>query len=193
MTEAQAAKITAVPDALGMSYRMILDKEGRREIVFQTHVDQDVSTEKLNGLLDRLARAVERQMAIAEMVEARRGMETEIRQVATFEAALEQLDISSQMRWDEGLKNGSWNPDKLPPAERSARENTKLGIERSKGAVQYYRERIVELEGMVSGDGSAGTANRHLGVSNREVSAHDGAGGAKAERYFAGLMPEPRS
>jgi hypothetical protein len=146
---------------------MILDKEGRREIVFQTHVDQDVSAETLNGLLDRLARAVERQQAVAELIEIRRGLETEIRQVATFEAALEQLDIASQTRWDEGPKNGPWNPEKLPPAERSARENTKLGIERSKGAVQYYRERIVELERMVSGDGSASATDHHLSVPNR--------------------------
>ena len=44
-----AGDTTKVP-ALGVSFRTLLDREGRREIVFQTHVDQETSTSELNEI-----------------------------------------------------------------------------------------------------------------------------------------------
>src|SRR5271167_2853200 len=48
--------------AIGLSFRVPLDETGR-EVVFQSHVSADCSEAHLNGLLDKLSRAGERQKA----------------------------------------------------------------------------------------------------------------------------------
>ena len=152
--------------ALGVSFRTILDRDGRREIVFQTHVDQEISTLVLNVMLDRLSLAVDRQIARADLAEAKRQLEHEEKQVEVFQAALEQLDISSRARWDSSERKGPWEPSKLPPAERQSRDNTKLGVERSRGAVLALRKKVEELE-LVVGDAPSSTADCDTGVPDR--------------------------
>ena len=161
-----AGDTTKVP-ALGVSFRTILDREGRREIVFQTHVDQETATSKLNGLLDRLSLATDRQIARAELAETKRQLEHEEKQVEVFESALTQLDIVSQTRWESSERKGPWDPSKLPPTERQDRANTKLGVERSRGAVVALRKKVAELEVIVNGDALASSADSDARVSDR--------------------------
>ena len=161
-----AGDTTKVP-ALGISFRTLLDREGRREIVFQTHVDQEISTFVLNKMLDRLSLATDRQIARAELAETKRQLEHEEKQVEIFESALAQLDIASQTRWESSERKGPWDPSKLPPTERQDRANTKLGVERSRGAVVALRKKVAELEVIVNGDAPASSADSDARVSDR--------------------------
>ena len=131
--------------ALGISFRTLLDREGRREIVFQTHVDQETAASEINGLLDRLSLATDRQIARAELAEAKRQLGHEEKQVEVFESALTKLDIASQTRWESSERKGPWDPSKLPPTERQDRANTKLGVERSRGAVIALAKKLRNL------------------------------------------------
>lgn len=175
MTEAQPATVPA----LGLSYRMILDKEGRREIVFQTHVEADIPPPQLNSLLDHMCAAVDRQVARSELEQIKKELENQVQQVQTFEAALTELDIASRTRWEASGKQGPWDPKKLPANDRQSRDNTKLGIDRSKRAVEAMRARIIELQTLVSGDGASSAADSGTGVSDSQVPGNGLAGGTK--------------
>jgi hypothetical protein len=165
LTDAPVTPAPAAP-ALGISFRSILGTEGRREIIFQTHVDQEVPASQLNEVLDKLTTAVDRQAAIAELVEIRKNVEHATKEVAAFEAALEQMDAVSQLRWESSDKKGPWDPSKLPPNQQADRKNTKLGLEKNRATVLSLRERIAELEALVNVDAPVSSADSDPRLSN---------------------------
>ncbi len=56
-----------VPAAIGVSYNLVLDKNERRTLVFQTHMPQDAGQGMINLLCDRMRIAADRQSAIYEL------------------------------------------------------------------------------------------------------------------------------
>jgi hypothetical protein len=166
LTDEPVTPAPAAP-ALGISFRSILGTEGRREIVFQTHIAQEAPASQLNEVLDKLSTAVDRQAAIAELVELHKNVEHATKEVAAFEAALEQKDAVSQLRWDASGKKGPWDPSKLPPNEQADRRNTKLGLDKNKTTVISLRERIAELEALVNADAPVSSADSDPSLPNR--------------------------
>ena len=179
MSEAQLATLDATP-ALGLSFRTILDKDGRRAVVFQTHVAQSVSEAELNALLDRCCRVIDRQVAKAELVLLVPEVDRQLQALAKFEMSLEELDVVSKQRWDAAGKQAPWDPKKIPPQERTARENTQIGIGRTKEEIRRMRARIVELENLVGDNVLASSANSDPGLPDCQMPRDDLAGGAEA-------------
>ncbi len=140
--------------ALGVSYQARLDREGVRSIVFQTHVDQETPAAVVNALLDKLALAVDRQMAKTELVELAQEEQELHKRIATFNASFSSMEVQSQQRWAESNKKGAWDPDKLPPQERTARTNLKNGLEQDKERLIRLRARVQALQKVVDGNGS---------------------------------------
>lgn len=166
MSEAQLVTLDAAP-ALGLSFRTILDKDGRREVVFQTHVPQGVSEAELNALLDRCCRVVDRQVAKAELVLLVPEIARQLQALAKFEMSLEELDVASKQRWEAAGKQSAWDPKKIPPQERTARDNTQIGIGRTKEEIRRMRARAIELEKLVGNDVLASSADSHARVPDR--------------------------
>jgi hypothetical protein len=150
---------------LGVSFKGILDKEGRREIVFQTHVDRDAPLDALHALADKVYAVIDRQIAKTELVECQERIEGATRRITMAQTTLEKLDDSSRKRYEESNKRGEWHPDKLPPQERSQRENTVVSIDRDTTEIKQMRERVAHLKKVV--DGTAGAADRSTGVPDR--------------------------
>jgi glutamate synthase domain-containing protein 2 len=163
--EAQAQPGT-VP-ALGLSYKTILDREGRREVVYQTHVEQDVEPGALNALLDKLTKATDRQIAQAELASLA-AEESELdKRITRFRSAAAELDVRSKARWESSGKHGPWNPDKLPPQERSERQNIRNSLDQDKERLVRLRARAEELRQVVNEDALAGSANCYVSSSDR--------------------------
>jgi hypothetical protein len=169
---------TATP-ALGVSFQIILDKEGRRQIVFQTHVDQHTSLTSINAVLDKLSAAADRQIAKAELLHLEGEVDRELRNLTMFAEALEQLDARTQLQWEESGRRGSWSPAKLPPKQAAERDQTKGSLERTKSAIKLYQKRIEELK-VIVGDGTPSTADCHPCLPDREGAGDGIPGGPEA-------------
>lgn len=89
--------------ALGFSLQIGIGKD--RQIVFQSHLDQDAPLQKLNLLLDKINAAADRQIA-------RTAIEDHKRLIAQREAALRNLKLDFVMIEErERLQEAAWNQD----------------------------------------------------------------------------------
>ena len=102
--------------AIGLSFRLPLDDGTGREIVFQSHVSADCSEAHLNGLLDKLSRAGERQKAKALMPTYQNELDAKKEALVKetnelFMASSErdaQLELWRRMSQESGRRN--WRP-----------------------------------------------------------------------------------
>jgi hypothetical protein len=162
MTEAR----TVVTDpALGCSYQIVLDKDARRQLVFQMHVPVDTGLDVINGMLDKIGKAADRQIAIYELQEARRFLDDHKRTAHSLAKQREEMDALAQARWEESNRKGDWNPEKMPAAEKQARHNVNISVERYREGIQKYTKLIADLEPVVNPDALNGSADRYAGES----------------------------
>jgi hypothetical protein len=160
MTEAR----TVVADpALGFSYQVVLDKEARRTLVFQTHVPFDASAEAIDALLDKIGKAADRQIAVYELREAQQFLEDHQRTAKSLLIQQENLDQLAQARYEQSGKRGDWTPEKLPAQEKQQRHNLNVSIERYREGIEKYDKIIGRLAPMVNGHAPDIGANRHAG------------------------------
>ena len=118
-------------------------------------------------MLDRLSLATDRQIARAELAETKRQLEHEEKQVETFEAALAHWTLSAKRDGRAVREKVLGTRPSFRPTERQDRANTKLGVERSRGAVLALRKKVAELELLVNGDAPASSADSDARVSDR--------------------------
>lgn len=182
MTEAAVNGLATSPalgKALGVSFQSILDEGGRRQIVFQTHVDQDTPLSAINALLDLMRTAVERQQAISERIDLAGKVDRETRNLAMFLEAAETIEHRQRLQWDEVGRKGPYDPDKLPARLRAERQQAKDSLERTKNAIKLYRKRLEELDRIIH-HAPASPADSQLGVLHSEDAGNGGAGRAEA-------------
>lgn len=165
-SEAQKQPVVDVP-ALGITFKTILDQQGRREVIYHTFVERDVPVYHLNGLLDKFSEATDRQIARAELVQLEEEEDALHKRIAKFSSLLAQMEIESQQRWAASGRAGSWNPEKLSPSEKNARKNTKDGLKDDKERLLRLRERLQELRRVVNGNGADSSANSDASVPDR--------------------------
>lgn len=161
------ATTPAPVDALGISFKAITDKEGRREVVLQTHLPRDIKPFLLDELLDKLSNAVERQAAKADLEQLQRHIIEIEKQTENFALQLKTLDDKTQADWLSGGRHGAWDPAKLPPKDRQAREQVKNGVERHKQEIIILRKRIAELTEVVNRNAPSVAADHNTGVPDR--------------------------
>lgn len=164
--------------ALGVSFQCILDEHGRRQLVFQTHIDQDDPLEKLNAILDRLRAAVERQQAMSELADLDRKIDGEMLNFPLFVEAAEKIEAQNRLMWEESGRKGPYDPEKLPPKLRGARQQAKDSLERSGNAIKLWRKRREELKRII-GYVTTGATDNLPGVLHGESAGNDGASRAE--------------
>lgn len=150
--------------ALGMSYQVSLDKEGRRTIVFQAHVAVDTTLEQINTLLDKMSAAADRRAAIYELVDERRKADDFSITARTVLVQRTELEAAAEARYEASSKRGDWTVEKLPAKEAAARHNLNVSIERYESELERAKLNIERLEKVV-GYGPNGGSNSHAGQS----------------------------
>src|SRR5271155_1050570 len=102
--------------ALGMSFSFQIDE--KRQIVFQTHIQRDISKDTLDGLLDKICATVDRQINKyqADAVEKEKeDMEKTLRQMVED---LDYIDTRHRLAYES---NGKRGPQTLSAQQKTER------------------------------------------------------------------------
>lgn len=109
---------TAALPAIGMSYKVGLG-DGK-ELVFQTHVPQNVEPAEMDALIDKLRDAADRQAAFSDLVELEKVLEQQTTAMLAAEEQKAKIDADYSAKWKASGKRGEI---KLTGAERNALDN----------------------------------------------------------------------
>lgn len=147
-----------LPAALGISYRIALDKEGRREIVMQGHLQIDASLATINDLCDRVAKAADRQAAIYEMEQAVIRRDAMTARLHELEVQTVNTQEISRARWMQEGRKGEWSEERLSAPEKqaiqgisSSRIKYREGIEQAQADIDRL-ERVIANAADISAD-----------------------------------------
>ena len=130
-----------------------------RIIRFSTGVPRDVSAGVLNGLLDKLAAASDRQQAKHELQRLEDGLKREEKIYVQQQEDLVRLDEEAKARYAASGRKAEWTPDKLTGAQIKDRENAEVSIARRRDTIIASREQISKLKAMIHAHD--GGANSH--------------------------------
>jgi hypothetical protein len=129
--------------ALGLSLSVNLDKQGQRTLVLQTHVEREASAEDLNAVLDRMARASDRQAAYYELDQERAFLRQEETQARQLAEDLQRIDKTNAARFAASGRKGEYRAN---PKEEQERNNVVGTQKRYAEAIEARKARIAELE-----------------------------------------------
>lgn len=127
--------------ALGISVQAAVDNG--RQIVFQTHVDVDMSAEDLDKLLDKLNLAADRQAAFYEIPALKKAVRLEEDRHHLVETNLADVDKRIAMV-DEANSHRRSRPEKAKDA--IDRENAVNNLKRQKEIIAEVRGQLVDAE-----------------------------------------------
>jgi len=129
--------------ALGFSVQIALDKEGRRTIVFQSHVEADAAKEVLDSKLDKIMAAADRQIDAYRLSDL---VMTEKEYVRQLDNAAEDLKRIDAQHLEEHETKNPGRPFKLAPPQKSQREAAVTHIERGRQMLENVRADIALLK-----------------------------------------------
>ena len=151
--------------ALGFSYRNILDKDGRKEIVFQSHVAADATVEELNDILDKVRVAVDRQAAVYELRQARLDLTGHLQKILEIENLLLAQEETYKTSWEANGRKGDWSSDQLPAKEKHAKVATLQSLQKYRDGAIFLDKEIKRLVQLVDGHALDLGANSYAGQS----------------------------
>lgn len=164
MTEARTVK---ADPALGASYQFTLDKEGRRQIVFQMHVSVDTPRADIDALLDKIAGAADRQQAVYELREAYEALDGHKRALKGILEQRELLDSKAAEEYVQSNRKGEWGLDKLSAPQKQQRLAIEQQIAKWREGLDRWAADIDRLKPLVNGDASHVRSDRDGRVSDR--------------------------
>lgn len=168
--------------ALGWSYQVSFGGEAApRNLVAQVHVASDASDAQINDLLDKIARAQDRQILWYKLQDARERLARLVDIIRRAETdALVVLETARQ-RWEVSGRHGDWSEDKMIGAEREAKKKFDNNIAVSRQNALILRDEIQQMEVRLGIGADDRGADRQHGVSDRQDAGDDGAGWAVAQ------------
>lgn len=136
--------------AVGMSYQF--DMGAGRQIVFQTHIPQDVEPKALAKLMDKLEGAAAREVAKAMLPGAKKEVERGEGYIVQLTADLERLDADAQEKWqaqvDAGTRRGNYKPaPQASAAIRKAQEHIQI----AQRDLARWQAQVAEYEAKIGG------------------------------------------
>lgn len=130
--------------SIGISLRCVLPNQ--QELVLQSFVERDCDTPRLDGLLDKLRVAAERQLAFGGLREARADLK-KLEKIAVDHAArMEIVDENIKRKWDASNRKGEI---KLTAQEEAAQLQSIQYAEDTKNRIAEIKKNIAELERVV--------------------------------------------
>lgn len=161
-------ELTKVPEetpVIGISLQTTI-ADGRT-IVFQTHIVRDTPDAEIDQLLDKLYRAVDRQMAKRELELVKFEVADSEKSIKRLTENLGKLDERSRDAHYNSGRKGDWEPEKLPAQERANRNAVVVGLDKEMTALNRNKERLARLEAMVGNHAPNGSTDLHAGSSDR--------------------------
>jgi len=141
--------------ALGVS--MNAQFAAGRQVVFQTHVPQDVSIDDLNKLLDTMNEAADRAEAYYAQEQARRQLEVENNALTNIVRRLNEVEGNIQLK---AAADNRRNP-KLSAQDEMQKKQALDSVEESKKRVKVCADHLADLIKKAGNrDGAASSANR---------------------------------
>lgn len=127
-----------------------------RTVVFQTHVDQNISAADLNALLDKTNEAADRQEAFYAIDQAQRQLEVEENATLNMARRLEEAEANIQMKM---TAEGKRNP-KLSAQDAMQKKQALDTLAEGKKRVEIARKFLEELKQKAGNrDGAPSPAN----------------------------------
>jgi hypothetical protein len=152
-----------LPAALGISYKVTLDKDGRREIVMQGHLPINAPAPVVNELLDRIARAGDRQAAVYELQRETVEHDRMVAMLYELDLQIENTRALSQARWEQEKRHGEWSEKSLSPKEQQALDGISSSRIKYTERIKQARETIAQLRKVIA-DAVDGCADRDAGM-----------------------------
>lgn len=154
-----------VTPALGFSYQVVLDKDARRTIVFQTHLTVECERGQIDQQLDKMRDAADRQIAFHDMQEAEVFMADHANRLKALREQMELLVEVERVKWEgEGIRFGPWSEEALSATEKQALNNIKVSISRYEEGYKKYSEQYERCKGVLSGARANGAANSNVSM-----------------------------
>jgi hypothetical protein len=155
---------TVVEPGVGWSYQQGFGSEKRpKSLVAQLHVPLGTSLEALNGHLDTVKAAMDRQIALYELEEALLAVEEHRAKVREMHTVLATADESAKIAFEGSGRKGDWSVDKMTPAQRQAKAQAEGNLTRWEEGFSHWQARAQKLRERI--DASNGSSNSHAGMS----------------------------
>ena len=128
-----------------------------RQVVFQTHVAQDISEDELNKLLDTMNAVADRAEAYYGQDQARKQLEVEEKALLNMTRRLSEIEGNIRIKAAQDNRRGGYKPSATEEVQKKQAYDT---LEEGKSRVATCRQYLDELIRKAGNrDGTASTTN----------------------------------
>lgn len=143
MTNAEATDTLA---ALGISYKVGLG-DGK-ELVFQTHVPQTINPEALNGMIDKLRVAGDRQGAFSDLLQLEKAKEQHIDAIENMDRQAAEVEENAASLYKASGKRGEY---KMTAPELQKKKQSQDTRRKFVDMLKKIEEQIDEAKAKIGG------------------------------------------
>lgn len=136
-------EVEKVP-SIGISYTVELP--GKKALVMQSFVGRDCDPKELNGVLDKIRIAGERQFAFGAVQQLKLQLEQEQKIAGDHAARMAQVDENIKRDWNGGGRRGDV---KLSAKQQQEQQQAYAHAEECKKRIDKVRKDIAEYEAMI--------------------------------------------
>lgn len=131
--------------ALGISMNVQVD--GNRQLALQTFVGRDDPPSVLNAALDRITKAVDRQVAKYMLVSLKKELHQHRKALEDQTKDKARVDQANRERWEETGRKGAY---KLDPKEKAALANIEASKQKYESEIADIEQRIKDKEAQIA-------------------------------------------
>lgn len=130
--------------SIGISYTAELP--GKKALVLQSFVPRDCEVKDLNGVLDKIRIASDRQFAFGALVQLRLQLEQEQKIASDHAMRMAQVDENMKREWNTGGRKGDM---KLSAKQEQEQRQSYAHAEECKKRIGKVKEQIAEFEAQI--------------------------------------------
>ena len=147
--------------SIGISFQCAL--HGQRQLVLQSFIERDCSAEKLDGLLDKLRDACERQYAWGQVEDVKLKIKQEHINAAQQNVRIERADEQLKQEWSQSNRKGDL---RLTQAQIQKQREAYEVAEAIKKRIEGLTEDLVKWEAKIA-NGGVGSISDGTGWTGR--------------------------
>ena len=132
--------------SIGISYTVELP--GKKALVLQSFVSRDAPVADLNGVLDKVRVAADRQFAFGAMQQIKLGIEQETKNLSDYRRNLAIVDENVKRNWERSNRKGD---PKLSAAEETAQRQAFTNIRAGEERIAKLKADLADYEAMIQG------------------------------------------
>lgn len=145
MADGSDQKSVVADPALGLSINVQVD--GNRQLAIQTFVSRDGPAAELNTALDKIMKAVDRQVARYMLLSLKKELAQHEKALKDQLEDTERVKAEYEQRWEDSGKRG---PLKLDAKEKAAMSNIEVSKQKYQAGITDIKARIAETEAKIA-------------------------------------------